>query len=97
MENLLTNAAKYTSQGMIIVSVTENEDYVIIAVKDSGRGIPPEQLEKIFEIGFTTDEKPDYHGIGLYNVKKAIEQHGGEIRAYSTEGIGSIFQLYLPK
>jgi len=67
---------------------------VAIAVKDSGVGIPPENMKKLFEPLFTT--KATGIGLGLAVSQKLVEANGGRIEVTSEPGKGSTFTLYLP-
>jgi signal transduction histidine kinase len=73
---------------------TRHLDKARIDVVDTGMGIPSEHLERLFEPFFTT--KPQGTGLGLANAKRALEQHGGEIRLESTVGKGTTVSLWLP-
>lgn len=70
-------------------------DYVKIEVQDSGSGIPPDQLNKVFEPYFTT--KSDGNGLGLASSFSIIKGHGGLITVESELGKGSCFRVYLPR
>jgi len=100
--NILNNAAKYSDPGgKISLSAKTGNDEAIISVKDSGLGIEPEMLSKIFEM-FGQIETPEKQaqgglGIGLSVVKKLVEMHGGNIQAFSEgRGTGSEFIVRLP-
>jgi len=100
--NLLTNAAKYTeSGGTIWLSGRCEGDEVVISVRDTGMGIPPEALPKMFEL-FTQGERSLSRsegglGLGLTIVRQLCEMHGGSISAYSEgTGKGSEFTVRLP-
>ena len=69
-------------------------EYVSISIKDKGKGIPPDDLNKIFNPYFTT--KFGGSGLGLSTSYSIISRHSGAIRAYSEEGIGTEFVIYLP-
>ena len=69
-------------------------NWIAISVTDTGVGIPPENLDKLFEPLFTTKAKGI--GLGLALVKMLVEGHGGTIEVESTEGKGSIFTVKLP-
>jgi len=92
MSNLLNNAvAAVDGQGEIDVLLSSDSGFVIIQVKDSGPGIPEENLEKIFEPMFTT--KSTGTGLGLVICKSIIEQHGGTI---SVSNKPTTFTIKLP-
>jgi signal transduction histidine kinase len=99
--NLLTNAHEYTPEGASIgVAARAVGAEVEISVSDNGPGIPPDQLERIFErftrgdAGLT--QRVGGTGLGLAISKSLVELHGGSIRAESTVGEGSIFHVRLP-
>jgi signal transduction histidine kinase len=75
----------------------ETEDGELeIRVADSGTGIPPEDLERIFNPFFTTKEAGEGNGLGLMVCKGIISDHGGSIGVVSTPGTGTEFQIALP-
>lgn len=98
--NLLSNAAKFTEQGSITARVMRDGDFLMVRVADTGRGIPPEKLETIFEEFRQADEGSDRSyegtGLGLAICKRLVEMHGGRIWAESTPGLGSTFYFTLP-
>lgn len=71
--------------------------YVMIAVSDSGIGIPPENLDRIFDPLFTTKSDGKGTGLGLTSVAKIIEQHQGFLAVNSEVGAGTTFEIYLPR
>ncbi len=92
MSNMINNAVHaLDGQGEIDVTVSANSKFVIIQVRDSGPGIPKENLEKIFEPMFTT--KKTGTGLGLVICKSIIEQHGGSI---SVSNKPTTFTIKLP-
>jgi PAS domain S-box-containing protein len=100
--NLLNNAAKYTDEGgQIWLTVRREDDEVAISVRDTGTGIPPEMLPRVFDLFTQIDRHANRSqgglGIGLTLVKSLIEMHGGSVEARS-EGVGrgSEFVLRLP-
>jgi PAS domain S-box-containing protein len=100
--NLLNNAIKFTSsEGNIIITLTDKEDKIELSVADSGVGISRDNQEKLFRISHTlsTDgtmgEKGT--GLGLLICKEFVEMNGGDIRVESEEGKGSNFYFTLPK
>ncbi len=70
-------------------------DYVVLAVEDRGRGIPPEQVPHIFDPFFTT--RAEGHGLGLATVGALVRDHGGAIDVVSAPGEGSRFEVWLPR
>jgi PAS domain S-box-containing protein len=100
--NLLNNAAKYTDRGgNITLSVERQADDVVIAVRDSGIGIPTEMLDSVFEAFAQVDRSLEKSqgglGIGLSLVKGLVEMHGGTVEAHSDgPGKGSEFVIRLP-
>jgi signal transduction histidine kinase len=98
LDNLLSNALKY-SDGPVMVSLSADAQSYLIEVKDQGIGIPATEQAGIFEPFFrasNTGARPG-HGLGLSIVKSCIEQHGGTVRFSSEAGKGTTFFLELPK
>jgi CheY-like chemotaxis protein len=100
--NLLVNAVKFTPEGGTIeVGVARDDGFAVISVADNGVGIRPDMLEHVFDLfaqdAVTIDRTKGGLGIGLTLVKRLIELHGGNIRAFS-EGLGngSRFEIRLP-
>ena len=101
LQNLVSNALQHTPQGgKIIVSAEPKEDKMIIEVKDTGKGMSKEILEKLFTPQLNallkTRENKKGAGIGLLLVKGFLEKNGGEIWIESSEGVGSSFYFTLP-
>jgi signal transduction histidine kinase len=101
IRNLISNAIKFTpKQGFVKVSAEFRYDYVHILVSDSGIGIKPETIGKLFKIetSFITrgTENEKGTGLGLLLCKEFIEKHRGTIRVESEEGKGSTFCFSLP-
>jgi len=99
--NLLDNAYRYTlAGGTITVTVKPTGDQVEMSVRDSGIGISQENLEKIFDRFFRSEDAVVQQvpgtGLGLAIVQSLVEMHGGEIAVSSEVGIGSTFTVYLP-
>ena len=103
MINLLDNAIKYTDDGgSISVSMRrEGTDWVCVEVADSGSGIPPQHLTRIFERFYRVDKDRSRDvggtGLGLAIVKHIVEAHGGVIRVESAVGKGSRFMFTLKR
>lgn len=98
--NLLDNALKFSEEGgAIIIRAQETEHEIMIAVKDAGVGVDPEDLPFIFDIfhrGRRGSGK-EGHGLGLATVKAIVEGHGGRIMVASEPGSGATFTVFLPK
>jgi two-component system sensor histidine kinase HydH len=93
--NLLLNAAQASQPGGVVTVKTRPLDGAVeISVIDRGNGIPPAQLESIFNPFFTT--KPDGVGLGLAIVQKIVDEHGGRIAVESEPARGSVFRVFLP-
>lgn len=98
IENLMTNAMKYTSNGSIQFLMYVEDTHLICSISDSGIGIPQSDIPFIFDSYYRASnvDKVDSHGIGLAICKQIVEQHNGEIYVESIEGEGSIFSFTLP-
>lgn len=102
LRNLVSNAIKFTDEnGRIEISATDHEHYSEFTVSDSGVGISPDNLKKLFHISEnfstlgTSNEKGT--GIGLILCKEFIDKHGGRIWAESEYGVGTKFSFTIPK
>ncbi len=95
---LIDNAIRYcNSSPDIRISLKESEDKVLINIADNGIGIGEAHIDKIFERHYRNTSDADGHGLGLYFVKKIINEHGGDIELEGQEGEGSTFIIQLPK
>ncbi|MCM2358538.1 MAG: ATP-binding protein [Geobacteraceae bacterium] len=100
--NLLDNAIKYTpAHGSVTVSAAEASNMVRIAVTDTGIGIPPKDLPRLFERFYRVDSARSREqggtGLGLSIVKHIVQLHGGTVSVESTPGKGSAFSFTLKK
>ncbi|MEI7982073.1 MAG: HAMP domain-containing sensor histidine kinase, partial [Bacteroidota bacterium] len=101
LRNLLTNAIKFTARdGVIIISACISGNHWVIRVKDTGTGITPEILNKIFRIESKYSKKGTEMergtGLGLILCKEFAEKHGGSILVETEPGKGSCFMTTLP-
>ena len=101
IRNLTGNAIKYTpANGRITISMDSEQDKVFVYVKDSGYGIPADDLSHIFDRFYRVRQDAvrdiEGNGLGLAIVKSIIEQHGGQVTVESELGIGSCFMVSLP-
>lgn len=99
--NLCDNAIKYNREGgHVMVSVSRVGEEAVLAVKDTGIGIPPEHQERIFERFYRVDKSHSKEsggtGLGLSIVKHAVQDLGGRIELDSTPGEGTEIKVYLP-
>jgi signal transduction histidine kinase len=101
VDNLLTNALKFTSSGgAVTLRLWHQESEVVLEIADTGIGIPHDQLERIFERFYQVDGSATRRhggvGLGLALVKEIVEGHRGQVTAESKLGEGSTFRIQLP-
>src|SRR5205823_4818936 len=97
ISNLLNNAIKFTNKEGIIITTVEKKDInVVISVKDSGTGIDPEILPRLFTRFATKSESKTGTGLGLFISKSIVEAHGGRIWAENNSEKGATFTFSLP-
>ena len=98
--NLLSNAIKFTEKGSVILTINLHENSVEIKVADTGIGLSPEEIEKIFKPflqGNHVDiQKKEGTGLGLAICQKVVDLHHGTITVESEKGVGSVFTIRLP-
>jgi PAS domain S-box-containing protein len=97
--NLLSNAIKYQSaerQPRIKVHTYQRGEYTVLSVEDNGLGIPERSKDKLFKMFRRFHTHVEGTGIGLYIVKRVVENSGGKIDVESKEGHGSTFTIYFP-
>ena len=101
LRNLIDNAIKYSpGHTQIRCQISRVDTHWHISLEDQGRGIPPEQLERIFEpftrVASDAPGNASGAGLGLAFVRLTLQRHGGAISAYSQPGQGSTFVVSLP-
>jgi signal transduction histidine kinase len=102
LTNLLDNAIRYTPDGGVIrVTAGPADGGVVLAVQDSGQGIAPDHLTRIFERFYRVDPSRSREeggtGLGLSIVKHIVEAHGGRVDAESELGAGTTVTAWLPR
>jgi len=100
LANLLDNALKYTPPGgHVEVKAREADRQALVAFQDTGVGIPPEELPRIWERLYRGDKSRSQRGLGLglSLVRAIIQAHGGQVSVTSTPGVGSAFEIALPQ
>ncbi len=105
INNLISNAIKYTNQGSVTVTLDEKDGKVIFSVKDTGIGIPPEELQNIGKKFYRVHQhlnsshtivRAGGTGLGIYVVKGLLKAMGGELRIESEVNVGSTFTAIFP-
>jgi len=98
--NIVTNAIRYTERGHVTCFARRHEDEVLVSVADTGCGIPPDQLETVFnefyQVGGPKEGPESGKGLGLAIAKRFVQLHGGRIYAQSELGKGTIVTFSLP-
>jgi signal transduction histidine kinase len=95
--NIMKNALEAMDKGGKFSIVADQEgDYIVFKLSDTGKGIPPEIRDRLFD-SFVTSGKEGGTGLGLAIVKKMIDQHKGKIEVDSEPGKGTTFKLYFKK
>lgn len=104
LNNLISNAIKYTDKGNISVIAHTQGDYIVVSIKDTGKGISKEDLKQLGEKFYRVDNyleseivRPGGTGLGLYVTFGLVKLMGGKIEVESTQGVGSKFTFTLPK
>lgn len=98
--NLLTNAIRATVQGEIVVKIQRRDDCLLVSVRDTGPGIAPEDIPRLFQgfssVPYAERRQSRGSGLGLSISRELIVLHGGEIWVESELGVGSTFYLTVP-
>ncbi len=98
IDNLVSNAVKYTERGSIVVEVGGVPEHLTFKISDTGRGISAERLEKVF-IGGQRDARPllgESHGIGLSSAIRLLDEVGGRLEVMSKPGVGTTIWAHVP-
>jgi len=100
MNNLITNAIKFTEAGNITIKAIKKDKFIQVTVEDTGCGIPKDKLknlfQKFYQVNASISRRYGGTGLGLLITKQLIESHGGKIWIESQEGKGSTFYFTLP-
>ncbi|MDO4827268.1 MAG: two-component regulator propeller domain-containing protein [Bacteroidia bacterium] len=98
VNNLLSNAVKYTEMGYISVEISPSSDCWTLKVSDSGRGIPADEISRVFSDSFRASNAVDVEGggIGLMITRQVVRDHRADISLRSAEGKGSVFTVTFP-
>jgi len=102
LNNLVGNAAKFTNKGVVTINVQRDGEWLVVTVKDTGVGIPSDQIDYVFDTFYQVSESNrDINiargsGMGLAISKRIIEHYGGAITARSVMDVGSTFTFRLP-
>jgi len=98
IQNVIINALQASAEkkGAVTVSCLRKDFYVDVRIEDTGYGIAPAQMAKIFDPYFTTKQGKSGTGLGLYITKKVVEDHNGSIKVDSTPQAGTSFTIRLP-
>jgi signal transduction histidine kinase len=99
--NLVENALRHTSEGTITIATRPRNDGVLLSVADTGSGIAPEHLPRIFERFYRADlgrsREEGGTGLGLAIVRHLVDAHGGVVEAVSEVGVGTGIRIFLPR
>ena len=99
LANLLDNAIKYTADGgSIVIHAYQEQKRTVIVIRDTGVGMPPDDIPRIWDRLYRGDKSRSQRGlgVGLSLVKAVVQAHKGRIEVHSEVNAGSVFTLYLP-
>jgi signal transduction histidine kinase len=100
LNNLMSNAIKYTEKGSITVSTKKTKEGIFIDVADTGVGVPDDQKSKLFnkyvQLESSIKNKSKGTGLGLVVAQGIIKAHGGDIKVLDNKPHGTIFRIILP-
>jgi two-component system sensor histidine kinase CpxA len=102
LENVVRNALRHTAPGTAVeVDLKETGSRIVLSVRDHGPGVEEEELQRIFQPFYRSDAARDRRsggvGLGLAIAKRAVERHGGSIRASRASGGGLLVEIVLPR
>ncbi len=93
--NLIRNSLDAMPHGGTLgIQISQDHEEAVVKISDTGIGISPDHLPRLFQLGFTT--KPKGYGIGLYSIRNILQKHGGQIQVLSKPGQGTTFVFRLP-
>ena len=94
--NVVDNSIKFTKRGSIKISTKQQKNYIVLVIKDSGRGIREKDLPHIFNKFTKLEKHVPGTGVGLWITKRTVEEHGGTITVTSKRKKGTTFTIRLP-
>jgi len=95
--NIILNAYQaMAGQGRLVLKTSREDRWIVVRIADTGPGIRPDHLSRIFEPFFSTKQETGGSGLGLYISKGIVEELGGTVRVSSTPGQGTVFEIRLP-
>lgn len=98
ISNLIINSIRYIdNKGHITIECKDDKDYFYFKFSDNGKGVPEENLNKIFDPLFTTDKSRKISGLGLSITKEIVSMHGGNIKAYNNKDKGLTIEFSISK
>lgn len=98
LRNIMDNSLKYMNKaGVLVVTISDVEDYVFIVCKDDGMGLSEAETEHVFELNFQGSNRISGNGLGLAQAKAIVDFYNGDIYAKSSEGGGMAIYIKLPK
>jgi len=98
LQNVITNAIKYTNEGFVELGCEQNSENINIYVKDSGIGIPQQDISRVFDKGYRASNSDNFEGTGygLDIVQDYVTNIGGQIKIDSQEGKGTTVNINIP-
>ena len=98
VDNVLSNAAKYTTRGSIIIELDGVPDFLVLKIGDTGRGIEAAEIDRAFRPGQSDEglRAPNSYGVGLAGTVDLLGELGGRLEVMSRVGEGTTFWIYLP-